>query len=459
MKVLLISANQYTQPHPVYPLGLDYVAGAIGPDHVVEVLDLNALNPSESLFETIDDFSPDIIGLSIRNIDNTDVSSPQGFIAAYGHLVDAIRTGSRKNISGQNGDKVPLVLGGSGFTLFPRELMASLDADYGIIGEGERFGLLVDCLTKGKDPSTLPGIITAKNEGTVPIPWQGNIADHFNPNRPHLSYYLKNGGILNLQTKRGCRYRCIYCTYPYIEGDSPRLFDPDDIARSARQLQAAGAKYLFITDSTFNSEMDHTLAVAEAFKQAAITIPWGAFFAPMVPAGDYFKQLADAGLTHVEFGTESLSDKVLKTYRKPFKQHHVLAAHQAALDAGLHVAHYFLLGGPGETPDTVAETLDRADQLEKCALFVFCGMRIYPHTELHRIATAEGRICPTDSLMAPVFYQNPAISEHTLMQRVNKWADGHDNRIVGAGGEEAARIISRLYSRGFSGPLWEYLIR
>ncbi|MEA3232876.1 MAG: lipid biosynthesis B12-binding/radical SAM protein [Thermodesulfobacteriota bacterium] len=449
MKVLLVSANQYTQPYPVYPLGLDYVADAIAARHSVEIIDLNLLADSEAFYNAIEQFSPDVIGLSIRNIDNTDVADPKGFLHIYRELARAVR----------NRSSARLILGGSGFTLFPLEIMKALDADYGIIGEGERLPRLLDTLEANEDPTGLPGIVTLHGGVTIPAPWQHKITRRFKTDQAHLRFYLKKGGMLNLQTKRGCRHRCIYCTYPHIEGRNQRLFDPDEIARTALRLQAAGAKYFFVTDSTFNTDTDHNLAVANAFKRARITVPWGAFFAPMTPPVDYFNTLADAGLTHVEFGTESLSDPVLSTYRKPFRSRHVFQAHRAALDAGLHVAHYFLLGGPGENPETMDETLAQAERLKKCVLFFFCGMRIYPYTELYDIARREGRLAEAGSLVAPVFYRSAAIDGKVRVQRVKNWADGHPNRIIGAGGDKMANIISRMYERGYSGPLWEYLIR
>ncbi len=79
-----------------------------------------------------------------------------------------------------------------------------------------------------------------------------------------------------------------------------------------------GARYLFITDSAFNADEDHSLAVAGAFRRHGLTIPWGAFFAPMRPPEGFYDVLAEAGLTHAEFGTESLCDPQLKRYGKPF---------------------------------------------------------------------------------------------------------------------------------------------
>jgi radical SAM superfamily enzyme YgiQ (UPF0313 family) len=235
--------------------------------------------------------------------------------------------------------------------------------------------------------------------------------------------------------------------------------DPAEIAAAARGLQASGAQYFFITDSVFNADCAHSIAVAEAFKKSGVSIPWGAFFAPLKQPGDYFQIMADAGLTHVEFGTDSLSNAVLASYHKPFRDQQVFRAHQAAIDAGLYVAHYFLLGGPGENPQTLRETLSGISSLEKSALFFFCGMRIYPDTALYDIAVKEGQIAEGRSILEPVFYHSPFIDSDEIVRQIQKKANKRLNWVIGAGGEETAKIINRLYQRGHCGPMWEYLIR
>lgn len=447
MNVLLISPNTLTVPYPVYPIGLDYVAGSLASRHQVQIADLNVLS-LQNLAEIIADFSPDIIGLSIRNIDNTEVADAQFFVAEHKKLVDWLRTRS----------EAPIVIGGAGFTILPHETFQALGVDYGIAGEGERLGLLIDAIENDLPIDTIPGLITTSAQTPQAAPWPGKQQRTMDVNS-HVRFYLEHGGMLNLQTKRGCSFRCIYCPYPHIEGKKHRLIAPEDVARTALALQENGARYLFITDSAFNSDMNHSLQVAKAFRKLGVSIPWGGFFAPIKIPADYFKTMKECGLKHIEFGTESLSPTMLRNYQKPFDPQDVLNAHEQAVDAGIHVAHYFLLGGPGETAETLAETLTAIESLKTTVLFFFTGIRIYPHTGLYNIALREKKISLQTSLLEPFYYESDAISHTEIESLVLKKAGQRINWIVGSGGKNAAATVSEMHTRGYTGPLWEYLIR
>ena len=449
MKILFISANTLKVPYPVYPVGLDYVVGSLNSQYQSKIIDLNEFANLDELGKVIEEFAPDFIGISIRNIDNTDTLNSHAFLEEYKNLVSAVRKISQAKI----------ILGGSGFTIFPVEFMQALDADYGIVGEGERLPLLLAALENKTDVKKLPGVVVKETDTIVYSPYEFEIKRSFNPDSSHTRFYLSKGGMLNLQTKRGCPFRCVYCTYPHIEGNKMRLFPPREIAQKARELQDAGAKYIFITDSAFNASYEHSSEVAKAFIAAGISIPWGGFFAPTVPPPDYFRLLADAGLSHVEFGTESLSDKMLAGLQKPFLPADVFKAHKLALEAGLNIAHYFLLGGPGENKTTVTETLTGIDKLEKSIFFFFCGVRIYPHTKLYEVALNEGQITKGQNLLRPVFYRSEQITAQDIMQTVEEHAAGRFNWIVGSGENKATRVLPKLYDRGFTGPLWEHLIQ
>lgn len=449
MKVLLVSANRLTVPFPVYPLGLDHVAGSLDGRHEVRVLDLCAAAAGD-LERTLLEMRPEVVGISVRNIDNTDVTDPRSFVEELRALVARVRAAS----SG------PVVLGGAGFSIFPQELLDLAGADYGIAGEGERVAELLDAIEQGRAATlALPNLVRRGASGfRLQAPLGARPIRRPPVAGAALDLYLRQGGMLNLQTKRGCPYHCVYCTYPVIEGRRLTLFDPGQVGREARQLEQAGARFLWITDSVFNAHPEHSLAVARALKQAGLGIPWGGFFAPFAPPEGYYRELAACGLSHVELGTESLSDPVLAAYGKSFGADDVFVAHRAARDAGLHVAHYFMLGGPGETRETLGETLARAEDLSGAVLFFFCGLRIYPGTPLRERAEREGQIAADASLLEPTYYQPRGLTLEEIPRLVSAQARGRTHWVVGSGGDDVSRVVERLHRRGRVGPLWEKML-
>ena len=449
MKILLVSANTMKEPYPTYPIGLDYVLHAISPPHQVQLADINELPNEAALGDLLRRYLPDVVGISIRNIDNVDERRVQTFIGEIGRLIAIIRRHSTGTV----------VLGGSGFSILPGEIMEALDADFGVVGEGERFPALLEALERGADVSHLSGIVARGEPVVLPEPLTGPFPRGAFPHHSHTSYYLKRGGMLNLQTKRGCPFSCIYCVYPHIEGRKFRTVSPGEVARTARMLQDGGAKYLYITDSTFNGAYEHSREVALAFRREGVSVPWGGFFTPTAAPPDYYKILADAGLRHVEFGTESLSNPVLRRYRKPFVLADVRASHRLAQAAGLHVAHYLLLGGPGEDEETLKETLTQADRLGNTVFFAYCGIRIYPYTALCEMAVEEGRIEPGTNLLHPIFYWSPGLSREKGMALVEDHGARRANWIIGAGPPGMFKLMAKMYARGHVGPLWEHLIR
>src|SRR3972149_594011 len=128
MQILLISANNEKTPYPVSPIGLAYVASALLKDgHDVKILDLCfAEDIGSSVQQIIASFKPDIIGLSIRNIDNLTYPKSVFYLPAIKSVVDAVKPMN-----------IPVIVGGSGFALCPEAVLRYLGLEFGIVGEGE----------------------------------------------------------------------------------------------------------------------------------------------------------------------------------------------------------------------------------------------------------------------------------------------------------------------------------
>ncbi|MFX0030612.1 MAG: cobalamin-dependent protein, partial [Candidatus Hermodarchaeota archaeon] len=127
LKILLVNPNRFHSP-PVIPIGLEYLVTALEKhNHDVEILDLCFSDtPEKDLDEFLCNKTFDIVGFTIRNIDSAIYFNNDFFLPDVKSLVQCVRE-----------QKIPTVLGGSGFSAMPNEILDFLKADYGIIGPGE----------------------------------------------------------------------------------------------------------------------------------------------------------------------------------------------------------------------------------------------------------------------------------------------------------------------------------
>ena len=179
---------------------------------------------------------------------------------------------------------------------------------------------------------------------------------------------------------------------------------------------------------------------------------WGAYFSPHNLSLSNLQLFADAGLTHIEFGTESLSDTTLKKYGKHFDVDEVVRVSDYCNQVGIYFCHFMIIGGYGETEATIDESFENSRRIENTVFFPFIGMRIYPGTILHKIALEEGTIHPEDNLLEPVYYVAPGINYETLKERAEK-----TGRRWVFPDEDVATAMNRMRQRKRKGSLWHHL--
>jgi radical SAM superfamily enzyme YgiQ (UPF0313 family) len=353
-----------------------------------------------------------------------------------------------------------VVIGGSGFSLFPRELMCLLDADFGVIGPGEAALCdLVHAICNGRGLGHIPNLLS--KEG---IPLRGGSALSLRAAALHdpaiVRYYWANGGMIGFQTKRGCPRICSYCTYPLIDSGEVSAAEPAELVDAIEQmLTDHGVHYLFMVDSVFNLLPEHEVLFAEELCRRSLGVSWSAFFRPCHMDRNYLVLLKRSGLTHIEFGTDSLCNQMLHGYRKGFTVDDVHAVSRLSAEIGLLQAHYLLLGGPGETPQTIQETVNNAAKLTRAVLLPFAGLRIYPRTSLYLTALEEGMIAPGMDCLTPRFYIAPGLDASSIWAAVARQSNGSNRWILPGGYRWLMAVMSRMRQRGMKGPLWEYAIR
>lgn len=446
-KILLISANTFADPYKVYPLGVSYLCSYLrksSPGLTVDTYDMNFGSP-EGLSQQLRREHYDFVGLSLRNIDDNNLFVKNSFVDWYRLLARTVR---------ESCDTV-LVLGGAGFSIFPALLLTELGADYGIKGEGEAaLAELIDCIRGNRSVDNIEGLVFRASDGI-----------RINPRRrftrkPELGFdprwlpcYWESSGMLNVQTKRGCPHRCIYCSYPVIEGSGVRTLDAGSVVEALEELyREHGITYTFFTDSVFNIDRTYNRDLAERIIRSGIRMNWGAYFSPRKLECEDLELYKRAGLTHIEFGTDSFSDSQLANYRKGFTWEDVLKASHACDELGIFYSHFMILGGYGETERSLDETFTRSSQLINTVIFPYIGMRIYPETELFDIAVREGIIKDRGELLKPVYYVSKEIDTAAIAQRAKatgaKWVFPDD---------EPSEMIGRFRAKKRRGPLWEYL--
>ncbi len=424
-RVLLVSTNRERSPQPVVPNGVACVASALaGAGHDVRVLDLCFTNdPVAAARDAARSLRPDVIGVSVRNIDNSDTIALRHYTPEAVEVLAALRAAA---------PHAPVLAGGAAFGVAPESLFRELGVDYAVAGDGERASVaLVDTLAAGRPVGSVAGLVRPVGDRIVfTPPGEDANLDALPLPRVHrwldVARYQRHGATVPIQTKRGCVYKCVYCTYRNVEGWGYRLREPGAVADEIAELyRDAGVTHFDFVDSTFNSPPGHAIDVCEAIVRTELPVRLETMnFTPASCSDDLLAAMRRAGFTAIGITAESASDPVLERLEKGFDAARVREVAQRVTRAGLRTLWIFLIGGPGETPATIEDTLSFAAERLRAgdAVYATVGLRVYPGTTLHRIAIDEGTVAVGDSLLAPTFYLSPALDLPMTVQRLRIFA-------------------------------------
>lgn len=386
--------------------------------HRVQVLDLMfARRPVSAVKRALGGFRPDVVGFSIRNIDNGDLCGP---VSHWHDLPDLVRC-VRAGVGG------PVVLGGGAVSVMPEEMLRLTGADYAVVGEGEvPFPRLLSALARGTEPADIAGLARLE-EGHFRLEPPARNRSPGLPVVPDYGRWLEPGAYRALgaaapiQTARGCPHRCVYCTYPLLEGRRLRFADPGETADAIDRLAKQGTRNVEFVNNVFNITHDYALDLCRALSRLHTPVRFQTTdLSPSGLDGRLLRAMRKAGFAGFGLTLESASAPVLKGLRKQFTLDDVHRAARIVRKQALPCLWIYLLGGPGETPDTVRTTLDFAEQNLRpndAAIFL-PGIRVFPGTEIERIARREGRI--DGGLLEPVFYLSPDVDGDWLIRAIRK---------------------------------------
>jgi lipid biosynthesis B12-binding/radical SAM protein len=442
MRILLVSANVASSPYAVYPLGMSMVAGALrAAGHEVEQFDfLQAEMSLDALGVAVKESRAEIIGISIRNIDNVNLVNEKRYI----HVVESIVARIRQE------SDAPVVLGGSGFSIMPEDILREVGADYGIVGEGEASMVeFAANAAKGEYPEERCSRASSLLDGS------GIGSTEYDTRL--LEFYLAKGNIASVQTKRGCSHRCVYCSYPLLEGSAVRCRDPRAVVDEIEILvERHDAGHVFFTDSVFNDDEGRYLEVVEELKRRGLTIPWTAFFKPQGLDDEAVESMRETGLASAEIGADAATDTTLRRLAKPFRFEDVVECNDLFGRHGVATAHFYMFGGPGETRETVLEGIENIRNMQRTASFIYMGLRILPGTSLERMARREGLLSSDRSLLESVYYISPDVDREWLEATLTEGFSGLRHCVFPPDMLDSS--LQFLYKLGHAGFLWDMLI-
>lgn len=413
MRVLLISANSEKMNVPPLPLGPALVGAACRKaGHDVRLLDLMFEEAAETAVrEAVGRLRPEVIGISVRNIDNQDMEAPQFLLPAVRKVVAACRACC----------DAPIVLGGAGYSIFPESALRYLAADIGIRGDGELAFLdVLDHLAHRAPVYGLPGVYLPDTPGSG-----GNFASRLDDlPLPDAELWIPslpdNSGLwVPVQTRRGCPMDCSFCSTSAIEGRSIRRHSPGMVADWLERLAARGYRNFHFVDNTFNLPPSYAKDLCRKILERGLDLKLWCIVYPKWVDRELAELMARAGVREISLGFESGSEPVLKSLNKRFSIEEVKAVSSLFAAAGIKRQGFLLLGAPGETRDSVEESLRFAESLHLDALKITVGLRIYPETPLAAAARTKGVISPDDDLLSPRFYLEPALRDW-LPERVRR---------------------------------------
>ena len=470
MKILL--ANTNCMKPAVAPIGLDYLADSIrAAGHEPSLLDLCFSEDTDRDIASAFTSAPDVIGVSIRNTDDCYFASGQFFLPQCRETVRALRDHS----------DAPIVLGGVGLSLMPEAALEYCGADFAVAGEGEEpLVELLAALQADTDLGRVPGLLWWDETGLRRNPASDTPLERlpvrtrsFIDNRR----YFAAGGQAGFETKRGCPMACVYCADPVAKGSRTRLLPPRMVVEELRALVSQGIDHVHCCDCELNLPPAHAHEVCRAIIEAGLParIRWYAYCSVAPFDAETARLFAEAGCAGIDFGADSGSEEMLRRLGRHYGPGALEETARSCRGAGIPFMYDLLLGGPGETRETVRESLEVVKKAGPDCVGLSLGVRVYDGTPLAAQVREMGGMesnnalsgakLDNESYLRPLFYLSPQLGPDPVS--FVRDLVGDDERFFLPGGPDEERDYNyngndrlvQAIGRGERGAYWDILRR
>ena len=395
MKVLLINPNRYKSP-PVPPIGLEYIAACL--EHKGNASSIVDLTFSEEIYKDIDEaigsFTPDIVGVTVRNIDAVLYHTNEFFLDEIKDIVAYIKS--------KYGLKV--IIGGSGVSVNPEATREYLAADCAIVGPAEN--IINEVLNTMESTINFGRVIQGTFPTETPCSRRAELVDY--------KKYCDEGGVAGFETHKGCSSSCVYCLEAKTHVSFKRI---EDVIEEIRVLVEMGHDHFHLCDSEFNERLDFSLKFCSALKKSGIPMKWAVYLKPVNSSEDLMRLLKDTGVYLITLSVDSWK-------RSPEYLSNVEQIISTAKPFGIKLAVDFLTGFPYEDDDTVLRWLDLFRKVKPDTVGINTYIRLYKSLRLTDVILKDMQLKTNllgdtrdKTFIKPVFYNH--IPKENLAQLID----------------------------------------
>ena len=290
-----------------------------------------------------------------------------------------------------------IVFGGVHPTALPEEAMARESIDFVVRGEGE-YAMLE--LVRGTAPEGIEGITYRGDEGVCHVGDDCIVSDldglpppafhkvDLSRYRPAVGAYLRTPAM-NMMSSRGCPGRCTFCNSANVrlrKRSAQKIFD--EMQMLSRDY---GIREISFYDDTFTALPQKVMQLCELLIEAKLDMTWSCFGRVDTVKAKMLQMMKAAGCHQVMYGIESGNAEILRRIRKPIDPGLAVRAVEMTKAARIITRCTFMLGNPGETEETIEETIRFAIALEP-DIALFNVTTPYPGTEMFLWAKEKGYI-------------------------------------------------------------------
>ncbi len=297
------------------------------------------------------------------------------------------------------------VLTGPHVTVLPEESLKAGKGIIDIVCRGE-FDYSTKELCEGREWSKVDGLSFIRDDKVVhtpdrpliedldALPFVAQVYRRDLPISEYIIPHFKNPYV-SIYSSRGCPFRCIYCLWPQtFSGRQMRTRSPKNVYDEVKWIteNVPEMRELSFDDDTFTANTTHAREVARLLKPLGIS--WTANTRANC---DYetLKIMRESGLRHVVVGFESGNEQILKNIKKGVTKEQAIQFTKDCKKLGLSIHGAFIMGLPGETKETINETIEFAKQLDLNSIQASLASP-YPGTEFYTMAKEQGWIASDD---------------------------------------------------------------